>query len=184
MNPLSTQERAGYLRETALTSDCPGAGIQIGIIALCPELIEWKLHAALHNLNAFFTAKPVAWQGLNCLCQLSLKATGPAFNHRHSNVERDNKFPVCRPWSPATGGGEDDRWCPRPLSPFEPDQGQMPHDVSLSRRAGVSETSSCTQRGISLRDRQVPLRAGLPAGDPRSRRPPTLRFPKPSACRC
>src|SRR6267142_595467 len=109
MNPLSTPERAGYLRETALTSDCSGAVIQIGIIALCPELIEWKLQTALHNLNAFFTAKPVAWQGLNCPCQLSLVTAGPAFNHRHLNVGRDNKLPACRPWWPATGDVEDDR---------------------------------------------------------------------------
>jgi hypothetical protein len=58
MNPYRRKSAPGYLRETDLTSDCPGAVIQIGIIALCPEMIEWKLHTALHILTRFLQQKP------------------------------------------------------------------------------------------------------------------------------
>ena len=149
MNPLpDARVRRPFDGRLTLISDCRVRFTLNWNNSATSRLIGWNLHAPLH-LNALFTAKPVAWQGL-LLLRASLECPEPAFNRRHSNADGDFKFPACHPWLPASLGSEENRWPRRTVSPIVRDLGQTPRAASLNTCAGANGTYSGRRRDTSF----------------------------------
>src|SRR6266498_2680127 len=123
--------------------------------------IRWTFNPPSY-LNALFTAKPVAWQGLLPL-GASLEYTEPAFNRRHLNAGGDYKLPARHPSLPAKLGDEGNRWRRITVSPVAPDRGQTPPAASWNKCAGANQTFSGRRRDTSF-----PVRRARPQTESQS----------------